>query len=120
MYLIEASVVAIAFCQFFLADLRREAVRAGSAQLAVIVQRRLAQARGMRRDGGVRRAPLDVLRDLTMPAVLVEVGYLDHPGEGRALLDARVQQGLARQLAAALGEFRAQSAAAHKVHLAKR
>jgi N-acetylmuramoyl-L-alanine amidase len=33
------------------------------------------------KDTGVRQAPILVLEGADMPAVLVEIGYLTHPGE---------------------------------------
>ena len=39
-------------------------------------------------DRGVRQYGYDVLAGVTAPAVLVEMGFLDHPIEGAALLDA--------------------------------
>jgi N-acetylmuramoyl-L-alanine amidase len=46
-------------------------------------------------DRGVKYAPFRVLMNYKMPAVLVECGFLDHPVEARALIDARVQDQIA-------------------------
>jgi N-acetylmuramoyl-L-alanine amidase len=38
-------------------------------------------------DRGVRRARFAVLRDATMPAILIEGGYMTHPAEGRRIFN---------------------------------
>lgn len=82
-----------------LTDLRHAAAHAGSAKLAAQVQRSLALARGKKLDRGVRQAAFDVLMGLRMPGVLVELGFIDHAEEGRALNDPKVQRHLADALA---------------------
>ena len=49
-------------------------------------------------DRGVRRARFAVLRDAAMPAVLIEGGYMTHPGEGEKIFDATYR----RQMGAAM------------------
>jgi N-acetylmuramoyl-L-alanine amidase len=49
-------------------------------------------------DRGVRRARFAVLRDATMPAILIEGGYMTHPVESKKIYDA----GYRSQLAAAI------------------
>ena len=49
-------------------------------------------------DRGVRRARFAVLRDATMPALLIEGGYLSHPVEGKKIFDSAYR----RQMAAAI------------------
>jgi N-acetylmuramoyl-L-alanine amidase len=56
-------------------------------------------------DRGVRQAAHDVLADAEVPAVLVEVGFLDHPIEGRVLASAEGQDEVAERLAAAILAF---------------
>jgi len=46
----------------------------------------------------VRRARFAVLRDATMPAILIEGGYMTHPVEGKKIFDA----GYRKQMAAAI------------------
>jgi N-acetylmuramoyl-L-alanine amidase len=46
----------------------------------------------------VRRARFAVLRDATMPAILIEGGYMTNPTEGKKIYDAAWR----RQLAAAI------------------
>jgi len=49
-------------------------------------------------DRGVRRARFAVLREATMPAVLIEAGFMSHPEEGKRIFDA----GYRRQIAQAI------------------
>ena len=45
-----------------------------------------------------------MLLGATMPAVLVEVGFIDHPIEGKELADPAVQAGIAIAIAEAIEE----------------
>jgi N-acetylmuramoyl-L-alanine amidase len=87
-----------------LRDLQHSAHHAASAELASAMQRALRVARGAQLDQGIRQAPFDVLLGLRMPGVLVEVGYIDHPVEGRDLLRPHVQEQIAVALATAIVE----------------
>ncbi len=49
-------------------------------------------------DRSVRRARYAVLRDATMPAILIEGGYMSHPIEGKRIFDA----GYRKQMATAI------------------
>lgn len=69
-----------------------------SSRLASEIQRRLARLPGPSR--GVRQAPFVVLMGVNMPAVLVEIGFLTHPVEGRRLRE----KPYLRAIATALGE----------------
>jgi len=94
-----------------LSDLRRRAAMAESLHLAAIVQRHLADALGPTGDRGIKRAPLDVLYETRVPAILVEIGFIDHPEEGPQMSDPEVQREVAAALADALLEFGARSEA---------
>lgn len=61
--------------------------RQHAAHYARAIQREQALRFPERMDRGVRQAPFDVLMGARMPAVLHEVGFLDHPAEGQLLLD---------------------------------
>ena len=63
-------------------DLAQSEVLNESAQLALRVQGRLNALLGLK-DRGVKQAPFVVLTGATMPAVLVEVGFLSNPEEER-------------------------------------
>lgn len=77
-----------------------------SSQLAEIVQRELNGALGIT-DRGVRQAPFRVLVGATMPAVLVELGFLTNPDEEKRLADGEYRRKLSEALAAALKQYRA-------------
>jgi N-acetylmuramoyl-L-alanine amidase len=95
-----------------IADLRALAVARASLRLAELVQRHLVPA-GPPREGdgypsvdrGVRQAAHDVLADAEVPAILVEVGFLDHPIEGRLLASEAGQAVVADRLAAGVLAF---------------
>jgi N-acetylmuramoyl-L-alanine amidase len=54
--------------------------------LAYLVQKRLVQQMGMT-DRAVRRASFVVLKDATMPAVLIEAGFMSNPNELKRIKD---------------------------------
>jgi len=47
------------------------------------------------RDGGVREGPFWVLVGTQMPSVLIEIGYLSHPKEGRRIFTSSYQKRIA-------------------------
>ena len=61
------------------------------------IQKSLVQNLGVN-DRSVRRARYAVLRDATMPSILIEAGYMTNPTEGKKIYDAAWR----RQLAAAI------------------
>jgi N-acetylmuramoyl-L-alanine amidase len=86
-------------------------MRAAAEQSLAAARRiewRLADALGRERDRGIKQegAALDVLQGLTMPAVLVEIGFLDHEEEGPYLLSEDGQRAVARALAGAITDVR--------------
>lgn len=85
-------------------DLERGAALPEAAALARAIQSRLATVRGREHDRGVRQGSQDVLLGATMPAVLVELGFVDHPIEGAELLDAPTRTRLVEALADAIAE----------------
>jgi N-acetylmuramoyl-L-alanine amidase len=87
-------------------------VRATLAESLAAAQRidwQLGDTLGRDRDRGVKQngASLDVLQGLTMPAVLVEVGFLDHPEEGFLLASEAGRERIAEGLARAISDLRA-------------
>lgn len=72
------------------------------------IEWRLADTLGRDRDRGVKQegATLDVLQGLEMPAVLVEIGFLDHAEEGPYLLSEDGQRAVAAALAGAITDLR--------------
>ena len=85
-----------------LGDLRRNGNQQESAILAETVQRRLMREFPETTSRDVRQAHFAVLRRAAMPAIVIEVGFLTHPDEGRNLLLAPYQERLAVTLQEAL------------------
>lgn len=85
-------------------DVERGLAMTASAELALATQDALRALRGDELDRGVRQDSMHVLLGLTMPAVLVEVGFIDHPVEGRELVDPAVQAQICEALAGAIAE----------------
>lgn len=83
-------------------DIERGASQWESAELAARIQQQLRAKRGKEFDRGVRQDAHHVLLGATMPAVLVEVGFIDHPIEGKELADPDVQAELADAIALAV------------------
>ncbi|AKU90220.1 N-acetylmuramoyl-L-alanine amidase family protein [Vulgatibacter incomptus] len=87
-----------------LADLARTEAHASSARLAYLTHSHLLAGIGAR-DRGVRQAPFTVLQGAEMPAVLVEVGYISHPGEAARLETNAERLRVARALADGIDAF---------------
>jgi len=85
-------------------DMAQAEVLNESAQLALRVQQQLNHLLNLP-DRGVKQAPFVVLTGATMPAVLVEVGFLSNPKEARRLADPAYQDRLAKALAAGIAQF---------------
>lgn len=83
-------------------DVERGASQWEAADLAARMQRALRERRGASGDRGVRQDAHHVLLGAAMPAVLVEVGFLDHPIEGKELADPGVQDQLADAITEAI------------------
>lgn len=83
-------------------DVERGASQWEAAELAARMQRAIRDRRGPDGDRGVRQDAPHVLLGATMPAVLVEVGFIDHPLEGKQLADPAVQDKLASAIAEAI------------------
>ena len=85
-------------------DLAQAEVLNESSRLALAVQGRLNARLGLR-DRGVKQAPFVVLTGATMPAILVEVGFLSNPAEAERLTQPESQQQLAEAVAAGIEDF---------------
>lgn len=83
----------------FLNFLNREKI-ISSNKLAIDIQGQMLSSLKTRKfdpkDGGVREAPFWVLVGATMPAILIEIGYITHPTEGKNLGKASYQNGIAQ------------------------
>ncbi|AKT92162.1 N-acetylmuramoyl-L-alanine amidase [Campylobacter gracilis] len=87
--------------QTFLNFLNREKI-ISSNKLAIDIQSYMLSSvkkSFSSKDGGVREAPFWVLVGATMPAVLVEIGYITHPQEGKNLGKSAYQDRIAQGIA---------------------
>jgi N-acetylmuramoyl-L-alanine amidase len=91
--------------QLMLWDLAQNRHMARSQQLAKQIQQELNETLDLR-DRGVKQAPFRVLVGATMPAVLVELGFLSNPAEEAKLVDPAYRQKLIESLTAAIVRFR--------------
>lgn len=57
-------------------------------------------------DRGVRRARFEVLREATMPAVLIEAGFLSHPVEGKKIFTAEYRKQMARAIVEGIQSYK--------------
>lgn len=87
-------------------DIERGTAIPWAARLAEAIQRRLAEARPDSPDRGVKHGNMDVLIGATMPATLVEVGFIDHPVEGVELLRSGVRDAIADAIADGILDYR--------------
>ena len=82
-----------------------------SNKMAIDIQRNmlyhLRQKYGKKaiRDGGVREGPFWVLVGAQMPSVLVEVGYISHPKEGRRIMTNSYQRLIAKGIAKGIESY---------------
>ncbi|PYQ34526.1 MAG: hypothetical protein DMF55_09255 [Acidobacteria bacterium] len=89
---------------FILWDLAQSAHLNESSRLAEAIQRELNVV-SKTENRGIKQAPFRVLAGATMPAVLVEVGFISHPDEEKQLRSATFQENVASAIATAVGEF---------------
>ncbi len=89
-----------------------------SLRLGRLLQSHLAQT-GLSPNRGVRQASFDVLAGVNAPAVLVEIGFIDHPVEGPMLLDPTVQRQLANAVGDGIAEFVTARVPTAKVSMSK-
>lgn len=85
-------------------DILRETQLNYSMGLAELVQDRLVRTTGAR-DRGVRQNLFYVIRNSRIPAILVEVGFVSHPDEGRKLMQDGYREDLADALADGILDF---------------
>ncbi len=94
-----------------LSDLEDAANLADSSRLAQAIH--ASVVRGTRfPDRGVKQAPFYVLAGARMAAVLVELGFVSHPVEGKELGKASRQDAIARAIADGIAAWRAAGARA--------
>ena len=89
---------------FILWDMAQSAHITESSRLAEAIQTQLNVV-SKTENRGIKQAPFRVLAGATMPAVLVEVGFISHPDEEKQLRSAAFQESVAVAIAKAVGEF---------------
>ncbi|QOS76446.1 N-acetylmuramoyl-L-alanine amidase [Paenibacillus sp. JNUCC31] len=78
--------------------------RSSSKELANIIHQRLVKALGLK-DRGVKNGNLEVIRDTTMPAVLLEVGFLSNVVDEELMSSDVVQMKAAQAIADGIKEY---------------
>lgn len=78
--------------------------RSESLPLAQIMHKHLVAGTGFK-DNGIRSKSLHVTRETSMPAVLLELGYLTHSGNEAAMYTTQLQDKLASEIAAGIKEY---------------
>ena len=91
--------------QLMLWDLAQSRHLAESQRLANLVQGELNEALQLK-DRGVKQAPFRVLVGATMPAILVELGFLSNPDEEKKLQDAEYRAQLVDALVKAIARYK--------------
>jgi N-acetylmuramoyl-L-alanine amidase len=92
--------------QLLLWDLAQSQHLAASQSLGRLIQEELNRTLGLT-DRGVRQAPFAVLVGATMPAVLVELGFITNPREEERLLDPAYRAELLDAVVRAVVRFKA-------------
>ncbi|MFD0958877.1 N-acetylmuramoyl-L-alanine amidase [Paenibacillus chungangensis] len=78
--------------------------RENSKELAEIMHKHLLGATGFN-DRGVRQAAYKVIKETTMPAVLLESGYLSNPEEAKVLFDNNKQKDIVAAIVKGVKEY---------------
>ena len=73
-------------------------------RFAQILQKRLDPV-FPRMDRGLREAPVPVLQNLSIPAVVLEIGFSTNPGDRKKLQEESVQAAVAKAIAESIREF---------------
>ncbi len=92
-----------------LTDLRRLALGRCSRGFAKQLQRAMRRSLGKRGDRGVLTGEMAVLAGAQVPSVLFEMGFLDHPTEGKRLFQPRYRARIVRALVGAIERWRRQA-----------
>ncbi|MGC4117016.1 MAG: N-acetylmuramoyl-L-alanine amidase [Myxococcales bacterium] len=85
-------------------DLAQTEAHHDASAFAYAVHQQLIEDLGAA-DRGVQQAPFIVLMGAQMPAILVEVGFISHPDEGKRLSDKEYQGRVASSLVQGIGAF---------------
>ncbi|MEO8215702.1 MAG: N-acetylmuramoyl-L-alanine amidase [Acidobacteriota bacterium] len=88
-------------------DLAQQSYLNESSRLAQVVQEEMNQATGVL-SRGVKQAPFKVLVGATMPAALVEVGFISNPDEEKKLTDGAFQDTLVAALTKGIARYKSE------------
>lgn len=78
--------------------------RASSKELANIIHKHLIEALGFK-DRSVKNGNLQVIRETTMPAVLLEIGFLSNKDEEEAMMSESMQDKAAQAIVDGIKEY---------------
>lgn len=78
--------------------------RANSKALAETMHKHVLAGMGLR-DRGVKKAAYKVIKETTMPAILIEAGYLTNSTDAKALFDSKTQERLAVEIVKGIKEY---------------
>ena len=76
-----------------------------NVNLAYQLQKSVTKSLGAE-DRGLHRARFAVLRDATMPAVLIEAGFMSNPSEGRKIFDEGYRKQIAKAIVDGISAYR--------------
>ena len=82
----------------------KESKSTESRRLAELIQAQLTSGKQVK-NRGVKRAPMVILIDAKVPAVLVEVGFISNPTEGKKLTTKVYQRQLATSIAKGIEQY---------------
>ena len=85
-------------------DLTRNQAHQDSQHLAGAIQRQLKKHQPFE-NRGVKQAPFNVLKGAAMPATVCEVGFINHPQEGRFITSQEGMKRIAKGIASGILEF---------------
>ncbi|HJZ13107.1 MAG TPA: N-acetylmuramoyl-L-alanine amidase, partial [Acidobacteriota bacterium] len=90
--------------QLILWDMAQTEYLTESSQLAEMIQQELNEALGIS-NRGIKQAPFRVLMGAMMPAVLIEVGFINNPAEERLMKSADYQTKIATAIYRSIQRF---------------
>lgn len=75
-----------------------------SVRFAQVIQRNMEQV-FPRKGRGLRDAPMPILSDLTMTAVVLEIGFATHVDDRKKIMDVKTQQAIAQALSKGIRDY---------------
>jgi N-acetylmuramoyl-L-alanine amidase len=89
-------------------DMAQTEFLAESSQLAEAIQQELNTTLTIS-NRGIKQAPFRVLTGATMPAVLIEVGFINNPDEEKLMTNAEYQMKIATAIFRSIQSFQSQN-----------